>query len=211
MTAPFIDEAAVNVLGIEKRVLIIVAIVTAGSFPLYAGVSVYGGDFDLPIPASPDSTKGWMDDALIKVPDHITIDDLDVGISLTHSNVFDLKILLESPSRKTVCLNMYNFDEFFEGANYTQTIFDDEADVAIERGKPPFTGRFRPRAPNRLGVFDGQDAAGIWRLKIYDAHWWDSGKLNHAELIISTPGPASVVLLTLAVVLMPLIRPRPLH
>jgi len=182
------------------------------SLPVHAApVYIYGGDFDLPIPANPDDTQGWMEDAVIEIPDHHTIIDLDVRISSTHTSIFDLQLFLQSPGGTILCLNMYDFDEYIEGENYEQTIFDDEAQVAIEDGEPPFTGRFRPKAIdpfNLLELFDGQDTFGQWHLRIYDAYYNDTGTLNSFELIITTPEPASAILLTLGTVLITLLKPR---
>ena len=61
--------------------------------PVFANeVCTYQGDFNLQIPADPDASKGWMADAVIEIDRHFNISDLDVGITLTHSNVFDLQI-----------------------------------------------------------------------------------------------------------------------
>jgi len=150
------------------------------------GVYAYGGTFNLPIPANPDDTNGWMNDAIIEISEHLTIRDLDVNITVQHAKVFDLQIYLQSPSGTTLCLNSYDIDEYFEGENYTQTIFDDEAAIAIEQGTPPFTSRFKPKAGNLLEVFDGQDAHGLWQLKIYDAYEEGTGTLSSFELTIST-------------------------
>ncbi len=173
-------------------------------------VHIYSGDFDLPIP-KPDSSdpyisKGWMADAVIEVPHHFIIHDIDVGITLTHTSVFDLQIFLQSPAGTTICLNMYNFDQFFKGANYTQTIFDDEALLAIEQAQPLFTGRFRPIEPYRLSAFDGEDSFGPWKLQVYDAFYADTGTLNSFELVITSPEPATAVLLTLGFSLMTLLN-----
>ena len=173
-------------------------------------VYVYSGDFDLPIPADTDSSQGWMADAVIEIPDHCTIRDLDVGITLTHTSVFDLQIFIQSPDGTTLCLNEYSFDEYFEGENYTQTVFDDEAELPIEQGQPPFTGRFRPKVIdplNLLGVFDGQDSFGLWRLRIYDAWQADTGTFHHFELIITTPEPTTAILLILGIALLRLQNP----
>lgn len=172
---------------------------------------IYTGDFNLRIPAEPDSSKGWMADAIIGVPDYIVISDLDAGISLTHTNVFDLQIFLQSPAGTIICLNTYNFHEYFEGENYTNAIFDDEAEIPIEQGEAPFTGRFRPvdvDPYNKLSKFDGEDAYGSWRLRIYDAWDWDTGTFNRFGLMITTPEPATAIFLTLGVGLMRLRRPR---
>ncbi len=157
---------------------------------------IYGLTSSLPIPADPDAAgQGWMTDAIIHVPDTHIISDLDVRISITHTSALDLQIYLVSPAGKSVCLNSYNFDEFYVGQNYFDTIFDDEAKTPIEQAKPPFTGRFKPKSGSLLSVFDGKDAKGFWKLRIYDACYYDTGTLNNVELMISNPEPATIALL----------------
>jgi subtilisin-like proprotein convertase family protein len=184
--------------------------VGAFCLPVFAGqVYKYEGEFNLQIPADPDSSKGWMANAVIEIDFHLTIFDLDVGITLTHSNIFDLQISLQSPDGTSLLLNMYNPDnEFFQGADYSQTIFDDEALTPIGQAQPPFTGRFRPDAGNLLEIFDGQDAYGPWQLQIYDAYYHDTGTLDSFELTITTPEPATMVLLALGAGCAALFRPR---
>ncbi len=186
-------------------ILIIVAGACGGV--VYAGhVHTYTGGFNLPIPANPDDTNGWMNDAIIEIPDHLIISDLNIGIDLTHTSVFDLQIFLQSPAQKSICLNIYNYDEFFVGANYTDTIFDDEAIFSIKEGNAPFAGRFKP--VDKLSKFNGEDAYGSWHLRIYDAWPSDTGTFNHFELMISAPEPVSAILLTIGLGLIRLRRPR---
>ena len=195
-----------------QRIVAIALIVVGVSFPVFAGpVYIYSGEFDLPIPDNPDDTRGWMADAIIEITDHFIIHDLDIRINITHTSAFDLQIFLQSPAGARICLNMYDFREFFEGENYTQTIFDDEAGTAIEQADPPFTGRFRPKAidtANLLEVFDGQDSYGLWRLQIYDAFYADTGKLDSFEIIVTTPEPAPAILFLLGTGLINLFNPR---
>ena len=180
------------------------------SLPVFADeVYTYQGDFNLQIPADPDASQGWMVDAVIEIDSHFTISDIDVGVTLTHTNVFDLQISLQSPDGTSLLLNMYNPDnEFFQGADYSQTIFDDEALIPIGQAQPPFTGRFRPDAGSLLEIFDGQDAYGSWQLQIYDAYYHDTGTLESFELTVTTPEPATVVLLVLGTGCAALLRPR---
>ncbi len=153
----------------------------------------YGGDFNIPILDKQPSGSS-LTEALIQVPDHLTIYDLDVGINLTHTNVFDLQIFIQGPDGDGLLLNMYDFkNEFFEGADYIQTIFDDEAEIPIEQGTAPFTGRFRPKVGYFLDMFDSRDTYGTWRLQIYDVWYLDSGNLESVELIFSIPEPAIVI------------------
>jgi hypothetical protein len=186
---------------------------TGFSSPVFAGPTIiYGGDFDLPIPApgDPESEygRGWMDDAVIEIGDHFTIYDLDVGITLTHTSVFDLQFFVQSPAGTLLCLNMYNLDEFFKGEDYTQTIFDDEAEVPIEEGQPPFTGRFRPRSPAQLSVFDGQDTFGQWKLQVCDAYYYDTGTFESFEVMITIAEPGTATLLILGAAFVALFKPR---
>jgi len=200
--------------GKGQWIVAIFALVGGFSLTVTANtVHIYGGDFNLRIPADPNNTnttKGWMDDAIIEISDHFPIADLDVGVSLTHTKVFDLQLFLQGPTGRRMCLNMYNFDEYFNGENYTQTYFDDEAELSIEQGHPPFTGRFRPEPGNLLAIFDGLDAYGCWRLQINDMYYADTGTLDHFELIIEIPEPLTALFLTLGVALMNFLnRPKP--
>jgi len=158
----------------------------------------YGGQFDLRIPADPEASQGWMDDAILEVPAPLVIADLDVTVSLTHPKVFDLQLSLTSPAGTTVLLNeFYLSDGYTEGANYSQTTFDDEAAIPIEQGTAPFSGRFRPLSPSALADFDGQDACGAWRLEVLDKWQGDVGWLDAYSLTITTPEPGTLVLLSL--------------
>ena len=104
-------------------VMLLVCLLLGLGLPVRAGraalVRCYERSFDLDIPADPNATKGWTEDALIEVPDHFTIADLNVSVRLTHTNVFDLQLYVTSPSGTTVLLNSYDpFTEYFEGADY---------------------------------------------------------------------------------------------
>lgn len=158
---------------------------------------IYGGSFDLRIPAS-GSGKAWMASAVVNVLDNFTVVDLDVAVTLNHTSVFDLELVLQGPDGTRLRLNYYDpAGEFFEGQDYTQTIFDDEAPTSIQLADAPFTGRFKPRAPARLHIFDALDPQGPWELQIYD--WWyaNTGTLEEFKLIFNIPEPATVILLTL--------------
>lgn len=200
---------------ILRRVVIvaILIIIKCICFPAFADpIYIFDGEFNLPIPSpdinDPYISKGWMEDAIIEVTEHIPIFDLDVRISITHTNVFDLQIFLESPFGTRICLNMYDWEkEFSIYPNYINTIFDDEAPISIREGEPPFTGRFRPIEPYELFEFDGEYAYGFWRLQIYDAYWWDTGTLDSFELIITAPEPATIIFLLLGVLFLQIFGP----
>jgi subtilisin-like proprotein convertase family protein len=167
----------------------------------------YEGDFHLPIPAVSGAGGGWMDDAVLDIPNHAVIADLDVMITVTHTLAFDLQVFLQSPSGYRVLLNRYDpLTSYLPGANYDHTVFDDEAATAIQEGLPPFAERFRPL--ERLSAFDGEDAYGPWRLQIYDAFYYNTGWLDQFGLSITgTPVAPTPAALTLALITLGLIRP----
>jgi subtilisin-like proprotein convertase family protein len=165
----------------------------------------YEDNFNLPIPQDPDFSKGWMADAVINIPDHHIIKDLDIEVNITHTNVFDLQLFLVSPAGTTVCLNKYTIPEFFIKANYIDTIFDDQATLSIKQGQAPFTGRYHPLNP--LNVFNGQDTFGLWQLRIYDAYYSDRGKLDSYGLFVSgVPEPSTFLILVMGAVFAKLCR-----
>jgi len=198
-----------------QRIVAIVLIVVGVSFPVFAGqVHIYDGQFDLPIPANPDDTRGWMADAVIEIPDHFILHDLDIRISLTHEALFDLQILLQSPAGTNVLLNPAGNLEFLvRGEDCRLTaycgsvnwVFDDEAEVLIEDATEPFVGVFRPVW--NLSLFDNEDTCGLWRLRIEDRWQAHTGNLDSFELIITTPEPATAILLLLGTALITLLKP----
>jgi len=187
--------------------MVLVVVAGAWGSAICAGsIHIYSSDFNLSIP-SPDEPeseygRGWMNDAIMEIPDHFAIHDLDVGISLTHENFIDLQIILQSPWGTAIVLNPALNIALLNIGGHMEIVFDDEALLAIEQAQPPFTGRFRPIEPYRLSAFDGEDSFGPWRLRIYDAFYADIGTLNSFELVIATPEPATAVLLTLGFSLM---------
>jgi len=201
-------------------IVTILVVVVGVSFPVFAGpVHIYGGDFNLPIPkldsSDPHLSKGWMADAVIEIPHNLIINDIDVAISLTHEGLFDLQILLQSPGGKNVVLNLAgNLAFIVRGDDNRLTayggsvewFFDDEAEVSIEEATEPFVGAFRPAW--NLSLFDEEDACGTWRLRINDAFYAHAGTLNSFELVITTPEPATAILLILGASLVTLFKPR---
>src|SRR6185503_2669931 len=87
--------------------------------------------------------------------------------------VRDLIIRLRSPEGTSITLaNRLGFD----GDNYTDTAFDDEATRSITSASPPFTGSFKPE--EKLSAFDGENAQGPWSLELEDVALQDSGFLE---------------------------------
>jgi len=194
---------------IVQWIVIIPAIGAGFCFPAFADPApiVYSYDFELHL-LDPNGSIPAITEAIMEVADHFIISDLNIQIDITHTHVFDLQLILERPTDDGLCLNKYEFAEFFDGENYTETIFDDEAEFSIEDATAPFTGSFKPEPGKLLEIFDGSDAYGTWRLQIYDLWPTDTGTLDHVELIFNTPEPATAVLLVFATCLAVLKRPR---
>jgi len=119
----------------------------------------------------------------IPVADDLTIIDLDVNISLTHTYVEDLTLQLTTPAGNTITLSESLGGN---GDDYTQTIFDSEATQSILSAGPPFTGTYRPI--EALDEVYGLSSQGIWQLRIIDNYPQDSGRIQVADLFFCLNG-----------------------
>ena len=126
--------------------------------------------------------------ATINVNQDITISDLNVRFSATHTYDSDLIVRLYGPGGQVATL----VNRRGGSANhFTNTVLDDEASVSIASGAAPFIGTFRPETS--LTTFDGRNARGTWTLEIYDAANLDTGSLTAWSLTITgTNGSQSV-------------------
>lgn len=198
----------------RKWIFAVIAAVVGFNSDVFAGsVNIYRSSFDLLIPSPDDPNsrfgQGWMVDAIIEVPDSFLVQDIDVVVAVTHESFFDLEIILQSPTGTNVLLNPAGNLAFlvrgpgggFEPVGGSMDMhFDDEADESIEQAAEPFDGPFRPVWS--LSGFDGQEAYGLWRIRIND--WWqdDTGSLQRVELFITIPEPTTVVPLMLGALLL---------
>lgn len=103
----------------------------------------------------------------IEITDEFTVQDLDLRLSITHSNVGFLDGYLTGPDGQRIEL----FTEVGGGGDhFEETVFDDQAQTPIVKARPPFEGRYLPeglvkRQPG-LGAFRGKPAQGVWQLVI---------------------------------------------
>lgn len=103
----------------------------------------------------------------IEVPEDLTIGDLNVQISVTHTHTDALDGYLTGPDGQRI--------ELFTGIggsgdHFQDTTFDDQARQPITKARSPFEGSFQPeglvkRGPG-LNHFNGQNAKGVWQLVI---------------------------------------------
>jgi subtilisin-like proprotein convertase family protein len=91
------------------------------------------------------------------------VTDVNVEISLSHNNVGDVELYLISPEGVEVDLSVGNGGS---GANYINTVFDDDADTPITSASAPFSGSYKSEEP--LSLLNGTYMPGDWVLRIYD-------------------------------------------
>src|SRR5439155_9293749 len=142
----------------------------------YGNVAVddHGGAYYTFATFGPGATLATTNATVVSIPDNnaagvtssITltdarvVEDINVAVSISHSLGSQLVLTLIAPNGATVTLsNKRGF-----GANFTDTLFDDEAATPIASGASPFTVAFRPET--RLSAIAGISAAGIWTLKV---------------------------------------------
>jgi subtilisin-like proprotein convertase family protein len=138
-------------------------------------------------------SESWTTTTPVDIPDLSTVEspltlgagpmstilDLNVRINdLSHTWDQDLDITLMDPQNLVVRLAS---NRGF-GANFTNTVFDDEANTPLADGSPPFTGTFRTDFTSvytaTLSQYDGYDATGTWKLRVRDGVATDTGRLN---------------------------------
>ncbi len=97
------------------------------------------------------------------VPSPNVIQNVRVTLNVTYPFVQDLRVTLFAPGMTTGIPLVLENTVF--NANYTGTIFDDNATTPIRgQGTPGHVGVFRPESP--LSILDGNVPNGAWRLVI---------------------------------------------
>ncbi|MBK9358773.1 MAG: M20/M25/M40 family metallo-hydrolase [Bacteroidales bacterium] len=112
--------------------------------------------------------------------------DLNVKVDISHPETGDLRLILTGPDATSLMLSDRNGGE---GDNYTNTVFDDQAEHSISEGIPPYTGRFRPEFP--LEVFNGKPVSGTWQIRVNDGGAGNTGTLENWCLQILYPDPST--------------------
>lgn len=136
---------------------------------------VYYDSLDVPMAIFDDETTTTISE--LTIAESFVITDLNVRVDITHPWIDDINIVLESPEGTLVELSSDNGGDF---NNYTGTVLDDEGDTFITAGTPPFTGCFIPE--ELLAAFDGENAQGTWKLRVFDDFITESGTLDDWQL-----------------------------
>jgi subtilisin-like proprotein convertase family protein len=147
---------------------------------VWLGVLTFSSN-NVPLPI----TDNNMTVSVLQVDTSLIIADLDVQLNIVHTYDSDLWLALVSPQHDTIVLSSHHG---FDGDNYTNTIFDDQATVPIGDGTAPFTGSFIPDEP--LSVLNGLNVQGTWLLLVDDDASGDEGELVSWEIYL-TPAAAA--------------------
>ena len=165
---------------------------------------LYTANDNLPktIPA-PSLVGPGVVSSTIVVPDNFVVQGdttssgvsgLRVQINLTYPQDPDLSATLYydmgQPSQVAVPL-FSGVGSGIKTANFTNTIFDDNATTPIQSGQAPFFATFNPQMP--LTAFQGLDAKGTWTLVISNATSGSGsvGKFNGWSLSFQKPLPTT--------------------
>jgi subtilisin-like proprotein convertase family protein len=132
----------------------------------------------------------------IVVPDNTPVQKVTVTVNITHPFDGDLVLTLAPPTGAQITLSDKHSP--FGGANFIDTVFDDDAATSIASGTPPFNGSFRPEAP--LSSVIGMNAAGSWQLKVLDTAIGDVGTIGNWTLSLTVPVPCGPEYLSHALV-----------
>lgn len=124
----------------------------------------------------------------LSVPSGMTIGHLQVQLNISYPDDGDLNIQLIAPNGTVIPLVARRGGT---GANFTNTVLDDSANVTIAYGKPPFTGWFKPE--ERLQVVDGLSSGGVWKLSIQDVGSHSGTLLNWSLLMTPAATSSSAV------------------
>lgn len=172
---------------------------------------------DVVIYASSDVPKVIPDDdatgivSELFVPDSVFLTDVDLILDeLLHEAVPDLSLELTSPSGTTVVLIRSSSEGgIFFGLgvrdNFVGTILDDQAplsltDAFFDNHVGSYNVDHPSVGPAPLSAFVGEDAAGLWVLRVSDRERFDTGALNAWSLQLTgtlVPEPSAMALLGL--------------
>ena len=166
--------------------------VCGGAYRATLAVTTQQGSFSVPvaIPVSAmASQRSWFTSVSVPIPDNGTVEspltltstdsilDLNVRVSsLFHTWIGDLVIGLVppgSPGQITLVDRRGG-----GGTSFNATELDDEANVTLGSGSPPFQGSFQPDSTVMLQAVDGLAASGVWHLRIADVEAGDTGTLS---------------------------------
>lgn len=131
----------------------------------------------------------------LNIGSHGRVLDVDALVNITHGWDADLVLSL---SHGGVTVLLSNRQGGSGGANYIDTLFDDDASISIAEGYAyaPYTGSFRPE--EALSAFIGHDVFGDWILTVVDSEAGDAGSIDGWSLTAEVPEPGTLALFAVA-------------
>lgn len=124
----------------------------------------------------------------IQIDDDYLIGDLNIKLSISHTNAEQINAYLIGPDEQRIELftGVGRSDDHFDG-----TVLDDEAGERITRARPPFRGSFKPESAEKdgpsLSHFYGKSIHGLWRLEIRTSRGDRPGMLHGWALLVERP------------------------
>jgi len=182
---------------LNKLTLLLAAGLAAAATAVQAQTTYTWNGSPIPIPDSPDGTCGPVAFAEIYIPDSFTIGSVQVGFYIPHPFQGDLTISLHHlATGRTVLLvdrpgnpgTLIGFGASDYGSGAGQFVLSDSAGSTYDApqidapGIGSVTGRWRPESP--LSAFNGETAAGDWRLEVRDCAGMDTGMIVGFSLTI---------------------------
>ena len=182
-------------LGLGALVLSAVALVAVPS-AASAVTASYSNSTPVAIPDATGgdcvtNTSNGLVTSTITVPDSGTIQGVNVGLNITHTYRSDLIVDLTSPTGTTIRLvdRVQRTSGCGPDADNIVANLSDDAGSSIE-GYGAAGASYTPM--QALSAFIGQNAAGNWKLSVYDVSTEDTGTLNSWSLAIDTGSSFSV-------------------
>ncbi len=119
------------------------------------------------------------------VNDNYLLRGLTVTVNITHPNDPDLTAYLVAPDGVTRIKLFENVGAAGTHANFTNTVFDDNASTPVQFGGPPFFGSYNPQQP--LSTLIGQNVNGTWTLEVQDSKAGSAGTISGWSLTFQKP------------------------
>ena len=130
---------------------------------------------------------GGTTTSIIVVPNDgglFTINDLVVQVGLTHAKDTELTLTLIAPDGTRIRLARGVGGQ--SGKNFTDTVFDDNAAMPIDKGIAPFNASYRP--VDGLAALKGKQLRGTWTLEVVDSSTGNVGTIDSWSLAASPQG-----------------------
>ncbi|MFO0907024.1 MAG: Ig-like domain-containing protein [Isosphaeraceae bacterium] len=145
-----------------------------------------------PVSVAPGQSR----QSTITVPDNFIVQGITLQLNITSASDPSLSASLIAPDGTTILL-FQNVGTTGTQANFTNTVFDDNATTPISNGGPPFFGRFRPQ--QALTVLDGSSSitgpggtgSGVYTLRVTNAATGKATTINGWSITLAKPLPST--------------------